>query len=77
MIDHMISYDPYGMDDMVRSKRYRLYRMGNIIPGNTFAHYMFYLHNGVSKQTSAICPLLTCSSFGATGENFTRCFSSP
>lgn len=30
------------------------------------------LHSGVSRHTSASCPLLTCSSLGATGEKMTR-----
>lgn len=35
------------------------------------------LHSGVSRHTSASCPRLTCSSFGATGEKIIRFVDRP
>ena len=35
------------------------------------------LQSGVSKHTSANCPLLTCSSFGATSEKMTEAVGIP
>lgn len=35
------------------------------------------LQRGVSRQTSASCPLLTCSSLGATGEKMIRFWARP